>query len=243
MAVLPSKKPALSMVAVACLLSMGLLVGCAHNAQPVVYTPQPVPSITAEEKAAQEAAAVAARQAEEKRVADEAARAEAARAAEEQARQQAARQAAQQQPAPQAAKPTAPRPQTATGGNAASTPRSSTSQASAGSSSSANASAEKRSTEVAKQQARIAQLRKQIADNKAETAKVESANTSLKQAIKAAESLSATLSEEQKKYTTADPKTGKTAEPLAKDKIDELSAEVQKLSKEAAALTAKPATK
>ena len=89
--------------------------------------------------------------------------------------------------------------------------------------------------------ARIAQLRKQIADKKAETAKVESANNSLKQAIKVAESLSTTLSEEQKKYTAADPKTGKPAEPLAKNKIEELSAEVQKLSKDAAALTAKPA--
>ena len=66
---------------------------------------------------------------------------------------------------------------------------------------------------------------------------MDSANASLKQAIKAAESLSATLSAEQQKYASTDPGTGKTQAPLAKTKIEELTAEVEKLRSQAAALT------
>ena len=195
---------------------LALMTACAS-------TPQVTPQAAATQAmAAQQAQLDAEREAkrvqEEKLLAEQKARAEAAQAeaaraaaAEEQAR----RETAAKQP------PGARKQQSA--GNAGARP--------------ANQNTEKRAQEIAKQQKQIADLRVMIAANKSETAKIDGANKSLKQAIAAAESLSATLSAEQQKYSATDPATGKTQMPLAKSKIEELTAEVEKLRAQAAALT------
>jgi hypothetical protein len=102
-----------------------------------------------------------------------------------------------------------------------------------------NQGGDQRAAEIAKQQQRIAELRARIASNNDEAVKLDSANTSLKEAITAAESLSATLMAEQEKYAATDPATGNTQEPLAKSRIDELAAEVERLRAQAATLTGK----
>ena len=195
---------------------LALMTACAS-------TPQVTPQATATQAmAAQQAQLDAERAAkrvqEEKLLAEQkaragAAQAEAARAAA--AEEQARRETAAKQP------PVARKQQSA--GNAGARP--------------ANQNTEKRAQEIAKQQKQIADLRVMIAANKSETAKLDGANKSLKQAIAAAESLSATLSAEQQKYSATDPATGKTQAPLAKSKIEELTAEVEKLRAQAAALT------
>ena len=195
---------------------LALMTACAS-------TPQVTPQATATQAmAAQQAQLDAERAAkrvqEEKLLAEQkaragAAQAEAARAAA--AEEQARRETAAKQP------PVARKQQSA--GNAGARP--------------ANQNTEKRAQEIAKQQKQIADLRVMIAANKSETAKLDGANKSLKQAIAAAESLSATLSAEQQKYSATDLATGKTQAPLAKSKIEELTAEVEKLRAQAAALT------
>ncbi len=89
-------------------------------------------------------------------------------------------------------------------------------------------------------QQRIAELRARIAATKAEASRLEGANTALREAIVAAEALIATMTAEQEKYANLDTATGATAQPLAKSRIDELTAEVQRLRAEAEAL-ARPA--
>ncbi|MEY3659569.1 MAG: hypothetical protein RLZZ169_394, partial [Pseudomonadota bacterium] len=89
-------------------------------------------------------------------------------------------------------------------------------------------------------QQRIAELRARIAATKAEASRLEGANTALREAIVAAEALIATMTAEQEKYANLDPATGATEQPLAKSRIDELTAEVQRLRAEAEAL-ARPA--
>ena len=101
-------------------------------------------------------------------------------------------------------------------------------------------SVEERARSVARQQERIADLRAQIAANQTETTNLESANTSLQQAIVAAEDLVTTLTEEQDKYGTTDPATGATLQPLSKERIAELNAELERLQTRAAALTQGP---
>ena len=91
--------------------------------------------------------------------------------------------------------------------------------------------------EVARQQARVAELRRQIAANKAETESLESSNAALREAIAAAEDLSRTLTAEQEKYSSADPATGQTVDALAKARIEELKAQVETLKAQAAALS------
>ena len=102
-----------------------------------------------------------------------------------------------------------------------------------------NQSTDQRAADIARQQARIAELRAKIAANKEETQNLNSANASLREAITAAEQLSATLTAEQQKYTNTDPATGNTQEPLNKSKIDELAAQVEKLRAQAAELSKK----
>ena len=102
-----------------------------------------------------------------------------------------------------------------------------------------NQGGDQRAAEIAKQQQRIAELRARIATNNDEAARLDNANTSLKEAITAAESLSATLMAEQEKYAATDPATGNTQEPLAKSRIEELAAEVERLRAQAAILTGK----
>ncbi len=103
-----------------------------------------------------------------------------------------------------------------------------------------NQGGDQRAAEIAKQQQqRIAELRARIATNNDEAARLDNANTSLNEAITAAESLSATLMAEQEKYAATDPATGNTQEPLAKSRIEELAAEVERLRAQAATLTGK----
>ncbi|MES2625528.1 MAG: hypothetical protein V4628_09625 [Pseudomonadota bacterium] len=91
--------------------------------------------------------------------------------------------------------------------------------------------------EVARVQAKVADLRNQIAANKAETAKLESNNAALREAITAAEELSKTLAAEQQKYTSTDPANGQPVDALAKARIDELKAQIEQLKAQAAALS------
>jgi hypothetical protein len=101
-------------------------------------------------------------------------------------------------------------------------------------------SVEQRAQAVARQQERIAELRTQIATSQTETTNLEAANATLLQAITAAEELVATLTGEQEKYTATDPDTGTTTQPLSKERIDELSAQLERLQTQAAALTQQP---
>jgi colicin import membrane protein len=94
-----------------------------------------------------------------------------------------------------------------------------------------------RAQAVARQQARIAELREQIAANNAETANLESANATLREAIVAAEQLSAALTEEQQKYVDKDDTTGLPVNALSKTTLDELGAELDRLRAQAAALS------
>jgi len=94
-----------------------------------------------------------------------------------------------------------------------------------------------RAQEVARQQAQIAELRAKISANNTETANLESANVTLLEAIETAERLAAALAEEQQKYAATDPATGQTVEELSKATLDELSAELERLQAQAAALS------
>lgn len=96
---------------------------------------------------------------------------------------------------------------------------------------------EERAQAVARQQERIAELRAQIAATRAETTNIEQANATLLQAITAAEDLVTTLTDEQDKYGARDPATGQTTEPLSKERIAELNAELERLQAQAAALS------
>ncbi len=98
------------------------------------------------------------------------------------------------------------------------------------------ATAEK-AQEVARVQARVDELRQQIAVNRTETENLENSNAALREAIAAAEDLSRTLAEEQAKYTNTDPATGQPVDVLAKARIDELKAQVERLKAQAAALS------
>ena len=97
---------------------------------------------------------------------------------------------------------------------------------------------QQREQAVARQQAQIAELRAQIAANKAETSRIDSSNTALREAIAAAEELTQILASEQEKYTNADPATGQTQLELSKSSIESLSAEVERLRALAAELAA-----
>jgi len=100
----------------------------------------------------------------------------------------------------------------------------------------AEPAADEAAPEVARQQTRAAELRRQIAANKAETEKLESSNAALSEAIAAAENLSRTLAAEQQKYNSTDPATGQPVDVLAKTRIEELKAQVERLRAQATAL-------
>lgn len=209
-----------------------LLTACASTQPPVIYKPEqtsstPLPASAGDSRASIDAEFAAQLREQERLAAEEKAKAEAAKA---DADRRASHEAQTRREATSRAEPQDRARQSATG----------SAGTGAGGARSAAPATDKKAAEIAKQQARIAELRKKIAANKAETSKLDSANTSLKQAITAAESLNKTLSAEQQKYKDSDPKTGKTQEPLAKSRIDELTAEVERLQKEAATLTAKP---
>jgi HAMP domain-containing protein len=95
---------------------------------------------------------------------------------------------------------------------------------------------------LTQQQARIAELRAQVAANKAETTRIDSANSALREAIVAAEALTAVLTAEQEKYKGTNPATGQTESDLSKAEIEELAAEVERLRALAAQLGAADAT-
>jgi len=166
------------------------------------------------QRAAAEAQFEAQRVEQERLLTEERARARAAAAAAEQARQEQARAEAERQE------------------QAAAERRRQQQQAAP--------SVEQRAQAVARQQERIAELRSQIAANQTETLNLETANARLVEAIAAAEELVATLTGEQEKYTATDPATGATTQPLSKERIDELSAQLERLQTQAAALTQQP---
>jgi hypothetical protein len=91
--------------------------------------------------------------------------------------------------------------------------------------------------DVARAEARVAELREQIAAYKAETTNLESTNAALREAIAAAEDLSKILAAEQEKYNSTDPATGQTVDGLAKARIEELKAQLERLKAQAAALS------
>jgi colicin import membrane protein len=93
---------------------------------------------------------------------------------------------------------------------------------------------------VQAQQARIDQLRSQIADNEASTNNLDAANTVLRQAIAAAEQLTDALAAEDEKYNSTDPVSGAPLEELASARLERLSEEVDVLSDQVEALMAQP---
>lgn len=91
--------------------------------------------------------------------------------------------------------------------------------------------------DVERAEARVVELREQIAAYKSETAYLESTNSALREAIAAAEDLSRILAEEQQKYNNIDPATGQPVDVLAKARIEELKAQIERLKLQATALT------
>jgi len=104
--------------------------------------------------------------------------------------------------------------------------------------SAATGSAREQEQAVARQQARIAELRAQLTVNQAETAKKERANDALREAISAAEQLTEVLASEHEKYSNANQTSGQTAGALSKADIEALSAEVDRLRAMATELAA-----
>ena len=93
---------------------------------------------------------------------------------------------------------------------------------------------------VQAQQARIEELRSQIADNEAATSNLDTANAVLRQAVAAAEQLSDALATEEEKYNNTDPVSGAPVEELASARLEALSEEVENLSDQVEALMAQP---
>ena len=100
--------------------------------------------------------------------------------------------------------------------------------------------AAEREQAVALQQARIAELRAQIAANNTEAANLDTASSSLREAVQAAEQLAEVLMEEQQKYAARNENTGQLDQELAKETIEALTNEVEILQGEAAALMSRP---
>jgi hypothetical protein len=93
---------------------------------------------------------------------------------------------------------------------------------------------------VAAQQARVDELRAQIAAIDGEAESLDAANAVLKQAVAAAEQLTDALAEEEDKYNNTDPVTGEPLEPLDSDRLDQLAEEVSSLSNQAESLLSQP---
>jgi hypothetical protein len=93
---------------------------------------------------------------------------------------------------------------------------------------------------VAAQQARVDELRAQIATNDDETENLDAANAVLRQAVAAAEQLTDALAEEEEKYNNTDPVTGDPLETLDSDRLDQLAEEVSSLSNQAESLLSQP---
>lgn len=98
--------------------------------------------------------------------------------------------------------------------------------------------AAERAQVVARQQARVAELRAQIAANNQEAANLDSASGALREAVSRAEELTTLLNEEQAKYDDVDPATGQPRSALAKERIEQLSTEIERLRTQAAAVSA-----
>lgn len=88
----------------------------------------------------------------------------------------------------------------------------------------------------ARQQAEVDALRARISANESEAVTIDAANSTLREAIVVAESLSSALSQEQQKYSQTDPATGKTLDELASSTLDELNEEIEQLRAQAQAL-------
>jgi len=93
---------------------------------------------------------------------------------------------------------------------------------------------------VAAQQARVEELRAQIATIDEEAENLDSANAVLRQAVAAAEELTEALAEEENKYNNTDPVTGEPLEALDSDRLDQLAEEVSSLSNQAESLLSQP---
>lgn len=90
--------------------------------------------------------------------------------------------------------------------------------------------------ELARQEARVAELRAKINAANTKTVNLEAANTTLQDAVLAAEDFSEALSVEQEKYTQVDPATGEPVQALDPQILEELSQKVEQLKAQAAAL-------
>ena len=98
--------------------------------------------------------------------------------------------------------------------------------------------ARRQAAELASQQARIEALRAQVQAINEQTRAIESNNATLNEALSAAEALTTALSEENAKFTTIDPQTGELPEEFDAERISELSARLNRLREQAAALQA-----
>lgn len=96
--------------------------------------------------------------------------------------------------------------------------------------------AEALAQELVRQQAQVDELRAQVTANNEETANLEAANSTLQDAVRAAENLSAAMSAEQQKYSQTDPVTGETLEALERETLEALSREIEQLKAQAASL-------
>ena len=100
--------------------------------------------------------------------------------------------------------------------------------------------AQEQASIVAAQQARVDELRAQIAAIDGEAESLDAANAVLKQAVAAAEQLTDALAEEEDKYNNTDPVTGEPLEALDSDRLDQLAEEVSSLSNQAESLLSQP---
>jgi colicin import membrane protein len=100
--------------------------------------------------------------------------------------------------------------------------------------------AQEQASIVAAQQARVDELRAQIATIDGEAESLDAANAVLRQAVAAAEQLTDALAEEEDKYNNTDPVTGEPLEALDSDRLDQLAEEVSSLSNQAESLLSQP---
>jgi hypothetical protein len=196
------------------------IAACSSTGSQVTYTPNSSSVSTPEaerQQVVEEQRALSEEQAEERqRVAEEAIAAE-AREAERQAQLAAQRQADEARQAEEAARQEAQRQREMAVRRAA-----------------------EQSRIVQAQQARIEELRAQIAANEASTGNVDAANTVLRQAVAAAEQFTDALATEEEKYNSTDPVTGAPMEELSSSRLEALSEEVENLSDQVETLMAQP---
>lgn len=203
------------------ILAALFIVSCSSTGSETVYSPGPTATereeILEQQRALAEERARRQEEAEARRIAEEQAAREAAMEAERRAEAERVAQARQRQEAEETARREAQRQRDL-----------------------AARRAEEQARVVAAQQARIEELRAQIAANENETQAIEAANAALGQAVAAAEQLTQALTEEEEKYNNTDPVTGEPREALATTRLQELAEEVESLSNQAESLLAQP---